>query len=118
MKPALALVLVPILAAACVADVRDSAEEPQAVGNVAEPVKDPLNLANLPKTSPCGTACLMIAAGRCGSWQDECIDAYPYQEDVDCGTGVTLSCVAARDADQDTAVGVMGCYRECEHLHN
>jgi hypothetical protein len=56
-----------ILSAACVADVNDGPED---VGDSAEPVKDPTNLANL-APGPCATACLMIAAGRCGSWPDD-----------------------------------------------
>jgi hypothetical protein len=101
-----------VLSAACVADVSD---DPEAVEESAEPVKDPTNLANL-VPGPCATACLMIAAGRCGRWPDECADNYPYDKNVDCGTGVALSCIAAQYADQDTAVGVTWCYRDCAGL--
>jgi hypothetical protein len=101
-----------ILSAACVADVRDRTEDTE---NSAEPVRGLDSLEKL-VPGPCATACLMVAAGRCGSWMDECADDYPYDENVTCGRQA-LSCIAAQHADEDTPYGVMWCYRACEHLH-
>jgi hypothetical protein len=101
-----------ILSGACTSDVREE------IGVVGDAVKDPLSLANL-VAGACATACLMVAAGQC-DWQSQCSEDYRGAgmgpREAWCGS-TALSCSACRYADEDTAAGVMGCYRSCAGLH-
>ncbi len=105
------LVSAVVLVASCIADVQDDA------GNVvddAQAIKINQINPNIP-SGPCGEACVAVARGNCGNWQDECAEMYPNDENVSCG-GQALSCIAAQHAATGTVVGVTYCSRDCEHL--
>src|SRR5204863_8343613 len=99
--------------AACSAGPADDVEE---VAAAAEAVKLPVCDDEMVH-GPCGVACRMLAAGGCPGWEDECADSYPADENVSCN-GKQLACEAARYAMQGTRVGLVMCWRSCEHLRN
>jgi hypothetical protein len=122
LAPFVLAVSVPILSAACVADVADAPDE-AAVGSVGElglhrgyppdpKPPDPVAAAHAWRAThsgPCADACWGVWTGRC----EACMEG---DEDVACA-GATLTCIEAEHALGHGLVGVSSCWRSCEGLH-